>query len=222
MSTQSPPPLDAASHAGPGEPVVVLPSVADSRLARQLAFILEIDKLKSVVRRSRLADGSRAENDAEHSWHLAMMAVLLGEYAEEEVDTGRVLRMLLVHDLVEIYAGDTFVYDATAIAEQEARERAAADRLFPQLPRDQAVQLRSLWEEFEARRTPDARFARALDRLQPLILNYATGGGSWLAHGVRAEDVLAHQRVVSEGSQALWEYITHLVGDAVRRGYLAA
>ncbi|EFC81381.1 HD family hydrolase [Parafrankia sp. EUN1f] len=222
MSTQFPTPQDSMSPAGPGEPVIALPSTSDSRLARQLGFILEIDKLKSVLRRSRLADDSRAENDAEHSWHLAMMAVVLGEYADEEVDTGRVLRMLLVHDLVEIYAGDTFVYDQAAIAEQEAREKAAADRLFPLLPRDQAVQLRSLWEEFEARRTPDARFARALDRLQPLILNYVTGGGSWQTHGVRAQDVLAHQRVVSEGSLALWEYINQLVGDAVRRGYLAA
>ncbi|WP_018502476.1 HD domain-containing protein [Parafrankia discariae] len=222
MSTQSPTSREAKSQPSPGEPVATLPSAPDSRLARQLAFVLEIDKLKSVLRRSQLADGSRLENDAEHSWHLAMMAIVLGEYADEEVDTGRVLRMLLVHDLVEIYAGDTFLYDPTEAAEQEAREKAAADQLFPLLPRDQAVQLRSLWDEFEARRTADARFARALDRVQPLILNYATGGGSWQTHGVRAEDVLAHQRVIAEGSHALWDYISQLVGDAVRRGYLAA
>jgi 5'-deoxynucleotidase YfbR-like HD superfamily hydrolase len=143
-------------------------ATAPLRLARQIAFLIEIDQLKSVLRRSSLANLSRRENDAEHSWHLAMFAVLLVEYAASAVDERRVLRMLLIHDLVEVYGGDTFIYDAAATAGQEERERLAADRLFPQLPDDQAAALRALWDEFEQRRTPDAKFARALDRVQPL------------------------------------------------------
>ncbi|MCL9761454.1 HD domain-containing protein [Frankia sp. AiPa1] len=181
---------------------------------------MEIDKLKSVLRRSNLVDLSRPENDAEHSWHLAMLAVVLGEYAAAGVDHGRVLRMLLVHDLVEIYAGDTFVYDPHAVAGQQQRERAAADQLFPQLPPDQATPLRALWEEFERRDTADARFARALDRVQPLLLNFYTGGSTWRPHGVRHVDVLAHREVIEQGSPALWEYVRTMLDAAVRRGYL--
>ncbi|MCK9923091.1 HD domain-containing protein [Frankia sp. AgPm24] len=194
--------------------------ITDGRLARQIAFLVEIDKLKTVLRRSNLIDLSRRENDAEHSWHLAMLAVVLGEYAAAEVDQARVLRMLLVHDLVEIYAGDTFVYDVQALAEQEQRERAAADRLFPQLPADQAGQLRALWEEFEQRHTAEARFARSLDRVQPLLLNFYTGGSTWRPHGVRRADVLAHRDVIEQGSPALWGYVQAMLDDAVRRGYL--
>ncbi|KJE24266.1 putative HD superfamily hydrolase [Frankia torreyi] len=209
--------------AGPvGRPVEPPPGITDARLARQIAFLLEIDQLKSVLRQSHLIDRSRRENDAEHSWHLAMLAVVLGEYAAAEVDQARVVRMLLIHDLVEVYAGDTFLYDTQAAAGQAERERAAADRLFPQLPGDQADELRALWEEFEARRTPDARFARALDRVQPLLLNFYTGGSTWRPHGVTRADVLNHQKTIEDGSPALWEYVRVMIDEAVRRGYLRA
>ncbi|WP_261559598.1 HD domain-containing protein [Frankia tisae] len=210
-------PADPAAR--PVEPPA---GVTDPRLTRQIAFLLEIDQLKSVLRQSHLIDLSRRENDAEHSWHLAMLAVVLGEYAAVEVDQGRVLRMLLIHDLVEVYAGDTFLYDTQAAAGQAERERAAADRLFPQLPRDQADELRALWDEFEARRTPDARFARALDRVQPLLLNFYTGGSTWRPHGVTRADVLAHQKTIEDGSPALWEYVRIMIDEAVRRRYLLA
>ncbi|WP_261571322.1 HD domain-containing protein [Frankia gtarii] len=210
-------PADPAAR--PVEPPA---GVTDPRLTRQIAFLLEIDQLKSVLRQSHLIDLSRRENDAEHSWHLAMLAVVLGEYAAAQVDQGRVIRMLLIHDLVEVYAGDTFLYDTQAAAGQAERERAAADRLFPQLPGDQADELRALWDEFEARRTPDARFARALDRVQPLLLNFYTGGSTWRPHGVTRADVLVHQKTIEDGSPALWEYARIMIDEAVRRRYLSA
>lgn len=194
----------------------------DPRLNRQIAFLVEIDQLKSVLRRSNLVDGSRRENDAEHSWHLAMLAVVLAEYADAEIDQSRVIRMLLIHDLVEVYAGDTFIYDRAAQAGQEERERAAADRLFPQLPADQAADLRALWDEFELRGSADARFARALDRVQPLLLNFHSGGIGWREHGVTLTDVLPFGSVIADGSPRLWEYTRTLLEEAVRRGYLPA
>lgn len=163
------------------------------RLTAQIAFIVEIDKLKQIFRQNVLTDGSRRENDAEHSWHMATMAVVLAEYADPATDLARVIRMLLIHDLVEIDAGDTFLYDAAAGADQMARERAAAERLFGLLPADQAQALRALWDEFEARETLDARFARALDRLQPMILNHHSQGGSWRQHGITADQVIGPQ-----------------------------
>src|SRR5262249_50705513 len=152
-------------------------SPMSDRLARQIAFIIEIDKAKQVLRQTLLMDGSRLENDAEHSWHLAVMALLLAEYAGEAVDLLRVLKMVLIHDLVEIDAGDTFVYDVEALATRREREERAADRIFGLLPADVEEEFRALWEEFEAQATPEARFAAALDRLQPLLHNYHTGGG---------------------------------------------
>jgi len=191
------------------------------RLASQLGFILEIDKVKQVVRRTLLADGSRRENDAEHSWHLAMMAVLLSEYACEGVDVGRVVKMVLIHDLVEIDAGDTFCYDEAGNATKAEREAEAADRIFGLLPRDQGEPLRRLWEEFEARRTADARFAAALDRLQPILHNYHTRGATWREHGITADQVLARNVVIDDGAPALWAYARRLIRSAVVKGYLA-
>ena len=163
----------------------------EGRLERQLQFVMEIDKLKQVQRRTWLTDGTRTENAAEHSWHLALMCLLLHEYAaDRNLDSLRVLQMLLVHDLVEIDAGDTFVYDEAAAIDKESRERAAADRIFGLLPPDQAGEMRSLWEEFEARQTPEARFAASLDRLQPILHNYHTQGRAWRDHGVTADRVL--------------------------------
>jgi putative hydrolase of HD superfamily len=193
----------------------------DDRLARQIGFLLEIDKLKRVLRETWHLDQSRKENDAEHSWHLAVMAVLLAEYATEPgLDLARVVKMVLVHDLVEIDAGDTFVYDEVGARDKAEREQAAADRLFGTLPDDQAAEVRRLWEEFEARRTPEARYAAGLDRLQPLLHNYHTQGRTWREHGVTSDRVLARNCHMAEGAPRLWQYAESLIHEAVRKGYL--
>ncbi|MES1954478.1 metal dependent phosphohydrolase [Salinisphaera hydrothermalis EPR70] len=184
--------------------------MSNDRMREQLAFLAEIDALKTIVRQSPLANRSRRENSAEHSWHLAMFALVFADDAT--VDTARVIQMLLVHDIVEIDAGDTPIhgeYDPKAV---EARERAAADRLFGILPEDQAANLLALWQEFEAAQTPEARFAKALDRLQPLLLNTLTGGGTWAENGVSEADVLArYGPTIERGSTALWRHARTLV-----------
>jgi len=191
-------------------------------LDAQLAFLREADRLKAVLRQSRIIDGSRRENSAEHSWHLALMSFVLHDYAPAGADLGRVTAMLLVHDLVEIDAGDLFAYaGAPAQARQEAAERAAADRIFALLPAGQAGEVRALWDEFEERRTPEARFARALDRLQPLLANYAQGGGTWAEHGVTADQVLVKVALIEDGSPALGAFARDLVQSSVQRGILA-
>lgn len=191
------------------------------RLSRQLAFILETDKAKRVLRQNRLTGDLRRENDAEHAWYMAVMAVLLAEYAPAELDLLRVLKMTLIHDLVEVDAGDAYVYDAEARGRQVAREHAAADRIFAILPPDQARELRELWEEFEARGTPEARFAGALDRLQPLLLNFHTDGLAWRQHGVRKEQVARRNAPIDDGAPELWEFARDLIEEAARRGWLA-
>ncbi len=197
------------------------PPDVSERLAKQMAFIREIDKLKSVYRRTLLMDGARFENDAEHSWHLAVMAVLLAEHANvPSLDIGRVIRMVLVHDLVEIDAGDTYCYDTKGNEDKVDRERRAADRVFGLLPGDQAAEFRALWEEFEARETPAARFAAALDRVQPLLHNFQTRGIVWRQHGVTSSRVSERNHHVVEGSRTLWAYAESLINEAVARGYL--
>jgi len=192
-------------------------------LNQQLSFLLTADRLKTVLRQTPLTDGSRRENSAEHSWHVALMAMVLAEYAPPGADPGRAATMLLIHDLVEVDAGDLFVYaDAAAQARQVEAERAAADRLFALLPPAQASALRALWDEFEERATPDARFARALDRLQPMLINMETSGGTWALHGVTADDVLAKVALIEDGAPALGAHARRLVADAVERGWLAA
>ena len=192
------------------------------RLDEQIRFITEIGRLKGVLRQTMLAGPGRRENSAEHSWHLAVMAQTLAEYAPPGTDIGRVTAMLLVHDLVEIDAGDLFAYaDAAQQARQEEAERAAADRIFALLPEDQAGRLRGLWDEFEERRTPEARFARALDRLQPMLENLKAGGGTWREHGITADQVLAKVVLIEDGSPALGRYARDLVQRAVRDGLLA-
>ncbi|MGE5290170.1 MAG: HD domain-containing protein [Micromonosporaceae bacterium] len=192
------------------------------RLDRQLRFILEIDQLKNVLRQSPLTDGSRRENSAEHSWHVGVMALTLGEYAPQGTDLCKVVTMLLLHDIVEIYAGDSFVYAPDAVlAEYEKAERAAAERIFALLPAGQAEHLRAVWTEFEDRRTGEARFARALDRLQPMLVNYQTGGGTWRSHSVTADQVLEKVRLIEDGSAELGAYARTLVTKAVERGILA-
>lgn len=192
------------------------------RLARELAFVVEIDRLKSVLRRTTLCDGSRLENSAEHSWHLAMMAVVLGGHAGPGVDVGRVVRMLLVHDLVEIDAGDTFAYDDAANVGREARERLAAGRLFGLLPAELGRELGALWEEFEAGQTADARFAAALDRLQPLLNNDRSSGGSWRTHGVTRAQVLARMQPIQDGLPALWPTVLEIVERNCAAGNIGA
>ncbi len=197
---------------------LLLPSIAMQRLERQLEFILEIDRLKTILRRTQLTDGSRQENSAEHSWHLAMMAMMLSEHANAEVNLARVIKMLLVHDIVEIDAGDTFCYDTEANLDKAEREERAAERIFGLLPADQSAQLRSLWDEFEARQTMDARFANAMDRIQPVLQNLATGGHSWHVHGVPMSQVLERNSPIGEGSTTLWEVISQRIEEAFERG----
>ena len=196
-------------------------TTADERLTRQIDFLREIDKVKGVFRQTWLLDGSRKENDAEHSWHLATMAVLLGEYAAEPgLDVARVVRMVLVHDLVEIDAGDTYCYDEKAAADKLQRETRAADRIFAILPEDQGREFRALWDEFEEAATPEARYANALDRLQPLLLNYHTHGASWQKHSVTSDRVLKRARPIAEATPGIWDYAAGLVRDAVQKGIL--
>ncbi len=202
------------------EPAPVLASGVDNeRLNAQLRFVLEVDKLKRVLRQNLLVDGSRRENSAEHSWHLALSARTFAEYAPEGTDIDRVTEMLLIHDIVEIDAGDTFVFDTVNSETQDERERAAADRLFPLLPEDQARRARELWDEFEARVTPEARFARAVDRLSPMLANWHNEGGTWARFGVTRSQVMEKVKLISEGSEALGSYATALIDDADRRGY---
>ncbi len=193
------------------------------RLDRQMRFVAEAGRLRGVLRQTRLAELGRAENSAEHSWHLAMMAIALAEHAPAGTDIARVIAMVLLHDLVEIDAGDLFAYaDPEQQRQQEAAERAGADRIFAILPADQAVALRALWDEFNERTSADARFARALDRLQPMLENVAAGGGTWQRHGITADQVLAKVELVEDGSAALGELARGLVADAVATGILRA
>ena len=195
--------------------------MADDRLDRQLAFILEIDKLKSVLRRSYLLNGKRTENSAEHSWHIATMALVLSEHADEEVDLARVVRMLLTHDLVEIDAGDTFCYDEVGAVDKAERETHAADRIFGLLDEDQRKDFRALWDEFEAFTSPESRFANALDRLMPLLHNYHTQGRAWREHGITRGQVIERNCHIRDGSQSLWRFARGMIDDAVDKGYLA-
>jgi putative hydrolase of HD superfamily len=193
----------------------------DPDLVARLRFVLEADALKTVLRRNSLTDGSRRENTAEHSWHLALMALVLMEHADEPVDRLRVLAMLVLHDLVEIDAGDTFLYDVEGRAAKQEAEARAAQRLFGLLPGEQGSELQDLWLEYEVGESADARFARALDRLQPLMLNHASGGATWREHDVTADQVLAVNESIASGSAALWATARDLVADAVGRGCLA-
>jgi len=191
------------------------------RLQQQISFIVEIDKMKDILRRTNLINDKRRENDAEHSWHIAVMAVLLFEYADSEVDILKVIKMLLIHDLVEIYAGDTYAYDKEGYKDKAKREASAAKRVYSLLPVDQALELRGLWEEFEEHKSTESRFAAAMDVLQPLLLNYETEGISWKPHSVVSSMVRERIGMIKDGSSSLWEFSTNLIEDAVKRGYLA-
>ncbi len=189
-----------------------------NRLKQQMDFILEVDKIKNIFRQTYLTDGNRKENDAEHSWHLALMAIVLKEYADEEVDLARVLPMVLIHDIVEIDAGDTYAYDEMAALTKADRETKAARRIFGILPEDQREWMIGLWREFEAYETPDAKFAHMLDNSQPLLLNDASEGKSWAEHHVKKSQIYKRNRKTKEGSLEVWEYMQEIIQKHVQLG----
>ena len=190
------------------------------RLLAQIRFIKEIDRLKEITRRSYIMSKNRLENTAEHSWHVALMAFLLAEYANEPIDVAKVVKMMLVHDIVEIEAGDTFCYDVDGQSGKLNREKIAAEKLFGILPEDQGQELRVLWSEFESRATAESRFAACLDRLMPLLHNLNTGGISWQRNGVVHDQVIQFNKHMADGSQKLWEYVVDEINTAVRSGIL--
>jgi putative hydrolases of HD superfamily len=193
------------------------------RLKQQITFLLEVDKLKNIYRQTKVTGEDRYENDAEHSWHLAMMAFILLEHSNEKnIDLLKVIKMVLIHDIVEIDAGDTFAYDDKGYEDKAEREQKAANRIFNILPQDQSKELFDLWEEFEKRETNEAKFATALDRLNPLLLNYNTGGQAWKKHDVKSEKVLSRNKKIDQGSEALWQYAESLIKKAVEEGLLKA
>jgi len=192
------------------------------RFNRQIEFILEADKLKRTLRKTILMDRSRRENSAEHSWHIALAVIVLSEYAEnKDIDLCRVMKMLLIHDLVEIDAGDTYCYDDEGRKDQGLREAKAAERIFNLLPADQTRTFRELWDEFEARATPESRFANALDRIQPFLHNYFTDGQIWQENNIKSCQVKSRMEPVKDGSTILWNYVSRLIGDSVKKGFLA-
>ena len=193
----------------------------EERFKKQLRFLIEIDKMKSVFRQTILIDRSRREDDASHSWHFAVMAMLLFEHCKDKtVDISRVIKMALVHDLIEIYAGDTFAYDAAGNADKLQREQKSADKLFALLPKDQGKEIRALWEEFDAEQTPDAKYACAIDRLQPFINNIMTEGHTWKRHGVTAAQVYQRMEPIRATMPDIWAFVTGSVEDFVKKGYL--
>ena len=192
----------------------------DERLKQQLEFVLEIDKEKNIFRQTHLSGQGRNENDAEHAWHMAIMAYLLREYSKEPVDIGRVMLMCLIHDIVEIDAGDTYAYDADGLKTQKAREDAAKERIFSLLPEDQKQELVRIFDEFEAFQTPEAKFARAMDNLQPLLLNDSNDGGDWKEHEVNAEKVYGRQRKTKRGSEKLFEVTDQILKENIAKGNL--
>ena len=189
-----------------------------TRLEQQIAFILEIDKVKNIFRQTPLSDGNRKENDAEHSWHIALMAILLKEHAEDEVDVLKVMTMVLLHDLVEIDAGDTYAYDSVGMQSKQEREVKAADRIFGLLPEDQGAYFRALWDEFEAYETADAKYAHLLDNFQPMLLNDASDGVSWREHEVKKSQIYKRNERIEETSKVIWEKMQEVVAKNIALG----
>ena len=195
--------------------------VMDERLKQQLSFALEIDKEKNIFRQTHLSGHGRNENDAEHAWHMAIMAYLLREYANEKVNIEKVMLMCLIHDIVEIDAGDTYAYDAEGLKTQKAREDAAKERIFSLLPEDQKAELTALFDEFEEYQTPEAKYAHSLDNLQPLLLNNSNNGGDWKEHGVSAATVYTRQSKTKLGSEKLYEVTDQIIQENIKKGNLA-
>jgi putative hydrolases of HD superfamily len=195
--------------------------MTESRLEQQITFLVEIDRLKHVLRRTRLVGGQRRENSAEHSWHVAMIALVLAEYSDEPIDVARVIRMLLVHDIVEIDAGDTFAFDVVGYLDKAEREQAAADRIFGLLPDEQKVELRALWEEFEAAETAEARFANMADRLMPALQNYSNDGGTWREANLDRA-IVEHRMEPISAASSVHAYVSALIDKAVAQGMIRA
>lgn len=192
------------------------------RLEKQMNFILELDKIKLILRQTKLSNSDRRENDAEHSWHIALMAFTLAEHANiPNLDMLKILKMMILHDVVEIDAGDTFAYDTKGNEDKREREERAADRIFGLLPHDQCTEFRALWVEFDDMLTPEARFAAAMDRLQPMMLNYINGGGAWQEHQIGLSRVMARNKHIADGSETLWAYAKRFLEDAVQKGWLS-
>jgi putative hydrolase of HD superfamily len=212
--------MSVPEHTLPEHTIAALEGL-DPELVTRLRFVLEADALKNVVRRNSITDGSRRENTAEHSWHLALMALVLAPNSAEPIDVGRVVEMLIIHDLVEIDAGDTFVYDTEAAAQKEALELAAADRLFALIPGNSGTHLRAAWDEYEAAATPEARYAHSIDRLAPLLLNHANHGELWQEYELTSDRVLTMNARIEKGSPDLWRAAQTLLRDAIRNGWLA-
>ncbi|GAB3996857.1 HD domain-containing protein [Spirosoma daeguense] len=189
-------------------------------LLKQIEFIKEIDKLKYIQRKTKLFNSDRNENDAEHSWHLAVMAIVLAQHANFPVDTLKVVKMLLIHDIVEIDAGDTFIYNTQKSHDNTEEERLAANRIFGLLPAEQAADFIDVWEEFEAQQTNEAKFARAMDRLEPLLQNVSNNGGTWLEFGIDFDKVYQKKQVIKHGSTSIWDYAEQLINDSVESGIL--
>lgn len=190
------------------------------RFEKQVAFILEADKEKNILRQTHLSGHGRRENDAEHAWHMAIMVYLLKEYSNNDIDIAKTMMMALIHDIVEIDAGDTYAYDSEALKTQQQREQKAAERIFGMLPDDQKEHLRSLFEEFEECKTPESKFARAMDNFQPLILNNSNNGSDWREHNVTKAQVMKRQSLTELGSKEIWEYTQKIIEDNVDRGNL--
>lgn len=191
------------------------------RLSKQLELIMELDRLKSVLRRTRVKSADRRlENTAEHSWQVALMAIILQEHSNQPVDITKVVKMLLLHDIVEIDAGDTFVYDTVASENQAEKEQQAADRLFGMLPDDQAIELKGIWLEFEEAQSDEALFAKALDRVIPILMNHQNQGQSWVEHGIARQQVIDINGRIEKGSNALWEKALEMIDDSVDKGWL--
>lgn len=189
-------------------------------LIKQIAFIKEIDKIKYIQRKTKLLNSDRNENDAEHSWHLAVMAIVLAEHSNEPIDVLKVIKMVLIHDIVEIDAGDTFIYDTQKNHDNTDEERIAANRIFGLLPKEQANELIEIWEEFEAGITKEAKFARAMDRLEPLLQNTSNNGGTWKEFNVSYDKVYNKKKIINEGSTTLWDFAEKLINESVENGIL--
>lgn len=190
------------------------------RLKKDIEFIVELDKMKSILRQTSLIDKSRREDDAQHSWHISVMTMVLSEYANEDIDEYKVMKMLLIHDLVEIYAGDTFCYDVEGNKSKKNRELKAADKIYGMLDKDKSQELRSLWDEFEEMETKEALFAAAMDRLQPLFSNYYSDGGTWQKFNISREEVYQRIAPIEKASDQLWEFTTNMIEDAIKKGYI--
>lgn len=192
----------------------------NERLRKDIEFIVELDKMKSIFRRTSIIGQDRNEDDAQHSWHIAIMAMVLSEYSNEKIDVCKVIKMLLTHDLIEIYAGDTFCYDKEGNNDKKERELAAADIIYGMLDEDKGKELRALWDEFEEMETPEALFAASMDRLQPMLNNYHNNGGTWQKYNVPKSDIYKRIEPVKKTSDELWNFVQHMIEDAYEKGLI--